>query len=1256
MTSSLDTSALQQEVLQLRHQLQQEQAKRQQLESQLMLASRRDRRQEILAELGKRGLLNHDLYGFFDDAGALVAEALGIEFCAIWELLPNHSAFVLCAGYGWESSLIGGMTIDATARSFAGYTLAVNADRANQDYQPVTTKDLDLETRFRGAPLLYNQGIKSGANLILPTPQGIFGVLGVYSRHYRFTEEDLSFLKVVSHLLAATIDRQRYENRLQLMERAMNASPNGIVITDALESSNPIIYVNHGFETVTGYSKEEAIAQPCHFFQKSGEDPRLQTALAFGRECQLTLANQRPNGEIYWYQFSLAPVYDDQGYLVNFIGIQSDITEYKETEQALAISEARFRSIFEQAGVGILQLDIWGRVEAVNPGVSLILGYSNQELKGKRFQDFYEQETANQAFSQFLEQDFAPALSQEQRCRHREGHWVWCQLMVSAIRNELGLATAFLVIILDIDQRQRATLERDRFFTLSLDLLGIADFQGYFRRINPAFTKVLGYSEAELLQRPFIEFVHADDLAATHQEMQTLAQGIPTLYFENRYRCQDGTYRWLAWAAAPVPEEGLLYAAAHDITPLKQAEIALQQSQEQLQSILGSLKDIVWSLDLQTGDFIYLNEAVEEFYGVSRTEFMADAHNLAKFIHPEDREWVENRSYEIGQSHQNKDLIYRIINHQGEVRWLRDRAHLVYNKAGEAIRLDGIATDITTAKQSEKSLKESEERLNRIITTISDALFVVDHQGHIQFVNPAATELFDRPAEELLTDTFGVPLTQTTPTEINLCRRDGRPLTAEMRVAEIIWAGSSSYLVSLRDVTERRLAIEQLNYHATHDSLTGLPNRLLFLERLGAVLTQGKLKTHQTQFAVLFLDLDGFKTINDSLGHGCGDLLLQEIAQRLQKCLRPSDTLARLGGDEFTMLVEGIPGASGAIAIAHRIHEQFNQPFILQGQEIFTNTSIGIALGHAHYHHPQEILRDADTAMYEAKLKGKGCSVIFDPAMHEQVVIRLQRENDLRRAVERQEFALHYQPIIALDTGRLAGFEALVRWHHPEMGPIPPQEFIAIAEETGLILSLGHWILEEACRQVRHLQALVNPGHLLKVSVNISSRQLRDPLLLQQIDQVLADTQLDPQLLKLELTESILMDNLAVATEVLMALRQRHIDVCLDDFGTGYSSLSYLHRFPINTLKIDRSFIMHMSPNDENAEIVRTIITLAHTLGLDVIAEGIETDIQLAQLRWLGCEYGQGYYFARPLSYPKIVQYLQTHPGGFWPLETGQKL
>ena len=916
-----------------------------------------------------------------------------------------------------------------------------------------------------------------------------------------------------------------------------------------------------------------------------------------------------------------------------------------------SISEARFRSIFERAGVGIIQLDTWGRVEAINPGGALILGYSNQELKGKRFQELYEREEASQALSQFLEQDLAPALSQEQRCRHREGHLLWCQLTVSAIRNELGLATAFLVILLDIDQRKRAALERDRFFTLSLDLLGIADCQGYFHRINPAFIQILGYSETELLQRPFIELVHPDDVAATLQEMQALSQGIPTLYFENRYRCQDGTYRWLAWAAAPVSEEGLLYAAAHDITPLKQAEIALQQSQEQLQSILGSLKDIVWSLDLQTGEFIYLNDVVEEFYGISRTAFMADPQSWAKFIHPEDREWVETLSYEIGQSHQDKDLIYRIINHRGEVRWLRDRAHLVYNQAGEAIRLDGIATDITAAKQSEKSLKESEERLNRIITTISDALLVVDHQGQIQFVNPAATELFDRTAEELLADTFGVPLAQTNPTEINLCRRDGQSLTVEMRVADIVWAGSNSYLVSLRDVTERQLAIEQLNYHATHDSLTGLPNRLLFLERLGAVLTKGKLNTHREHFAVLFLDLDGFKTINDSLGHGCGDLLLQEIAQRLQKCLRPSDTLARLGGDEFTMLVEGIPGVSGAIAVAQRIHEQFNQPFLLQGQEIFTNTSIGIALGHVHYRHPQEILRDADTAMYEAKLKGKGCSIIFDPAMHEQVVVRLQRENDLRRAVERQEFELYYQPIIALDTGRLSGVEALARWAHPDLGPIPPQEFIAIAEDTGLILPLGHWILGEACRQVGHLQTLVNSGTTLKVSVNISSRQLRDPRLLGQIDQVLAEAAFDPQLLKLEITESILMDNLAVATEVLMALRQRHIEICLDDFGTGYSSLSYLHRFPINTLKIDRSFIMHMCPNDENAEIVRTIITLAHTLGLDVIAEGIETDIQLAQLRWLGCEYGQGYYFARPLSYRQIEKYLQDHPDGRWPLE-----
>lgn len=388
--------------------------------------------------------------------------------------------------------------------------------------------------------------------------------------------------------------------------------------------------------------------------------------------------------------------------------------------------------------------------------------------------------------------------------------------------------------------------------------------------------------------------------------------------------------------------------------------------------------------------------------------------------------------------------------------------------------------------------------------------------------------------------------------------------------------------------------------------------------------------------------MDGFKDINDSLGHAYGDLLLQAIAHRLQQCLRPEDTLARLGGDEFTMLIEEVTTPQTVITIAQRIHQVLQQPFNLNGQEIFTNTSIGIALNHSHYRHPQDVLRDADTAMYQAKAAGKGRYAIFNQTMHKHVVQRLQRKNDLRRAIERQELILYYQPIICLQTGQLQGFEALVRWNHPEDGLIMPGEFIAIAEETGLIVPMGDWILREACEQIVKLQHHFPHLPHLQISVNISSRQLHDQRLMETLDQILVDTQIDPQHLKLEITESLLMDNLALATEVLVEFRRRQIQISLDDFGTGYSSLSYLHRFPINTLKVDRSFIMSMEPNDENSAIVRTILTLAHTLGLDVIAEGIETESQLTQLRWLGCELGQGYYFSPPIAPSKLIEFLET--------------
>jgi len=423
---------------------------------------------------------------------------------------------------------------------------------------------------------------------------------------------------------------------------------------------------------------------------------------------------------------------------------------------------------------------------------------------------------------------------------------------------------------------------------------------------------------------------------------------------------------------------------------------------------------------------------------------------------------------------------------------------------------------------------------------------------------------------------------------------------------------------------------EHFRHAAFHDSLTGLPNRAMFTQLLQAEIETTK-RTPGHLFAVLFLDLDRFKNINDSLGHTHGDLLLVAFAERLERTLRPIDTLARFGGDEFAILISGIEDTTDAVRVAERIHEELSQPFELDKNSAFASASIGIALSSSGYDRPEDILRDADTAMYRAKENGKARYEMFDTGMHAKAVSRLQLEHDLRHAVEEKEFAVYYQPIIALQTGRLAGFEALVRWNHPRRGLISPADFIPVAEETGMIMAIGKFVLEEACRKIKKWQ-IASPSHrALSLSVNLSARQVAQPDLIDQIKSALEESSLSPHHLKLEITESVVMGNPEAATMMFKQLRALGVQLSIDDFGTGYSSLSYLHRFPLNYLKIDRSFVDRMTTDGDDA-IVRTIATLARNLGMEVIAEGIETDEQYQQLKELGCEYGQGYLFSRPLN------------------------
>ncbi|MEH1870434.1 putative bifunctional diguanylate cyclase/phosphodiesterase [Nostoc sp.] len=459
------------------------------------------------------------------------------------------------------------------------------------------------------------------------------------------------------------------------------------------------------------------------------------------------------------------------------------------------------------------------------------------------------------------------------------------------------------------------------------------------------------------------------------------------------------------------------------------------------------------------------------------------------------------------------------------------------------------------------------------------------------------------------------------------------------RTAELVKANQKLQT----EITERKRVESQLLYLAFHDALTGLPNRAAFMKRVRDAIDYSK-RYSDYLFAVLFIDLDRFKLINDSLGHIKGDQFLLAIANKLKLCVRSIDIAARLGGDEFTILLEGIQDVSDAIKAVERIQQELGLPFELDGQEMFTTASIGIALSSTvNYEHPEELLRDADTAMYRAKLLGRARYELFNSDMYADVLAKLQLEAELRRAIERKEFRVYYQPMVSLTKGSILGFEALLRWQHPERGLLNPADFISLAEETGLIFSIGKRVLHEACSQMQAWRMCHNSNFLEKISVNLSLKQFSQADLIEQIGQILHSTGLDAANLVLEITEAVIVENGDKATAAILQLREMGIDLSIDDFGTGYCSLGRLYKFPISVLKIDRSFISLMSTNS-NLEIIEIIITLAHKLGVDVLAEGVETKEQLALLRKLNCEYAQGNFFSVPLNSSAAEALIMTNP------------
>ena len=569
--------------------------------------------------------------------------------------------------------------------------------------------------------------------------------------------------------------------------------------------------------------------------------------------------------------------------------------------------------------------------------------------------------------------------------------------------------------------------------------------------------------------------------------------------------------------------------------------------------------------------------------------------------------------------------------------------------------LRNVEASITQAEQAKRHaelLEDSEERFRSAFNYASIGMALVSEDGRWLQVNRSFCQLVGYSEDELITtdiqslthpDDLGDVLVQQSrlikgqvpryQTEKRYIHKLGHEVWTLLSVSRVRDPETKMlrFIFQIQDITERKRAEAQLVHDAFHDGLTGLPNRALFVDHLKLALARSHRQEYR-QFSVLFLDLDRFKVVNDSLGHLAGDQLLIATARRIESCLRPGDTIARLGGDEFTILLEDLKSDGDAIYVADRIQRDLALPFDLEGRQVFTSASVGIAPSTIGYSRPEDILRDADTAMYCAKSLGGSCYQVFDETMHARAVQMLEMQNDLRQAIARDELFVLYQPIVSLDTFKIEGFEALLRWQHERYGLISPDQFIPVAEETGLIIPIGEWVLRKACGQISEWQEQYPLDPPLTISVNISGKQFAQPGLIRQIEQVLDETKLDPRTLKLEITESVVVENAEAASEMLKQLRKLGVGLSIDDFGTGYSSLSSLYQFPISTLKIDSSFVSRMSGNNDNSEIVRTIMSLASNLAMDVTAEGVETLEQVTKLRSLGCETGQGFFFSRPLT------------------------
>jgi diguanylate cyclase (GGDEF)-like protein/PAS domain S-box-containing protein len=786
----------------------------------------------------------------------------------------------------------------------------------------------------------------------------------------------------------------------------------------------------------------------------------------------------------------------------------------------------------------------------------------------------------------------------------------------------------------------------------SSEIVTIVDPDGTLRYANPAWQRVLGYDpEEEIGTMNVLDHVHPEDHPHVLEETEKAFSegGIATNAAEYRFRHKDGSWRWMESVGTYLLDDPAVrgvVVTSRDVTKRKKAEEALKENETFVRQLLRSLPN--GSVNVFDRDLRYLFAEGRGLEEVGRSRETLVGRTIQEVFGEEGLGLVQGH---YRKAFSGEEVRFELP--MGELAYEINAAPLHTDEDGEVRTIIAVARNITERKRAEEALRESEERLHVLADSAFEGILITD-EGVILEVNRALTDMFGYEASDVLGRS---PMEFVTPEHRDLVqkkiasgseepyeafgvRKDGTRLDLEVRGRAYRYRGSTVRVTAVRDITGRKKAEKRLEHQAFHDPLTDLPNRYLFMDRLGHALARTQ-RRRGRQVAVLFMDLDGFKVVNDSLGHEMGDRLLVAVSERLKGCLRPEDTLARFGGDEFVVLLEDVEGPDEAVRVAERIIEVLKDRFVLDGRELYARASIGIAIGEDRTKDPDDLLRGADTAMYRAKDEGKGYS-LFDPSMYDRVLDRLEAENDLGRAVEQEEFVLHYQPLVSLQTGEVVAVEALVRWEHPERGLLNPDEFVPMAEESGLVIPMGEQVLREACLRAKKWQDKHPHNPPLVLSVNLSVKQLSRPDLAETIEGILKETGLDASTLTLDVTETIYVRALAGNTATLNRLKDLGVRISIDDFGMGYSSLAYLKHLPADSLKIDRSFVRGLGEDVEDTAIVHTIIELAHTLGLEVIAEGVETEEQALLLSEMGCDLAQGYHFARPLPPDEISGVLSS--------------